>query len=101
MFRQVSTGQRRTCPLRNSPRTTRNRSGHSTWGMWPHSGMRAREPSRRRQTASFAWDRGNTLSHSPHTTSVGISRAGRRSTSSSLWPRGLTRVRSTVKWASK
>jgi hypothetical protein len=58
-------------------------SGHSTWGMWPQSGMRASEPSRRRATASLAWDAGNTRSRTPQTTSVGIFREASQSTSTS------------------
>src|SRR3712207_2332296 len=75
--------QPRARPSINLPRTPKKWSGHSTWGMWPQLGMRASEPSRRRATASLAWDSGNTRSRAPQTTSVGIFRVASRSTSTS------------------
>jgi hypothetical protein len=64
-LRISSTDQRCTRPRRNPSRAAKKRSGHSTWGMWPQSGMRASEPSPRRVTAFFACASGNTRSRSP------------------------------------
>jgi hypothetical protein len=51
---RASAAQRCPCPTRNPSRAARNRSGRSTWGMWPQPGITASEPSRRRPTASLA-----------------------------------------------